>query len=247
MSSPEAARRLIVALDFGNESEARELVRKLGDTVSFYKVGLELFIGTGFKVIEFLKDEGKSVFLDLKIMDVPETIEGAVRSLLGQPHADAIEFFTIQGNQGVAAAALRGRAGAARPRFLQVTMLSSWNEEELAELAPDGAAMPDLDSYLLRRTERIRQSGCEGVIASGRSVRTIRQRFRRDELVIVTPGIRPAGFDSDDHKRSLSPEAAIRDGADYLVVGRPIRRHRRPADIARRIIDDIERAATAIA
>jgi orotidine-5'-phosphate decarboxylase len=231
-----ASERLIVALDVDTRADALEFVRTLGTGVSFYKVGLQLFMQGGLQIVHDLVGLGKKVFLDLKIDDTPRTVGEAVRNAA----IAGVELFTLQGNAATADAARKGRGGRAAPKFLQITLLSSWDHGDLSEhlQVPSGNQQPpDLDEFVLRRSERILAWGCEGVIASGSSVNKLRQRF--PELLIVTPGIRPSGVATDDHKRSLTPSAAIRAGADYLVVGRPIRDADDPQATAARIQDEI--------
>ncbi len=231
-----AADRLIVALDVDTREDALGLVRTLGSDVTFYKVGLQLFMGSGLQIVHELAGLGKKVFLDLKIDDTPRTVGEAVRNAA----IAGVELFTLQGNAATAEAARKGRGGRASPKFLQVTLLSSWDHTDLSELlhvAPKDQQQLDLDEFVLRRSERILASGCDGVIASGSSVSKLRRRY--PELLIVTPGIRPTGAATDDHKRSLTPSEAIRAGSDYLVVGRPIRDAGDPRGTAVRIQKEI--------
>jgi orotidine-5'-phosphate decarboxylase len=240
MRAPVApAERLIVALDVDTREDALGLVRALGDDVTFYKVGLQLFMEGGLQVIKELVAVGKKVFLDLKIDDTPRTVREAVRNAA----IAGVELFTLQGNADTIDAAKHGRGARSSPKFLQVTLLSSWNHADLSEHlhVPVKAQGPiDLDEFVLRRTERILAAGCDGVIASGSSVGKLRHKY--PELLIVTPGIRPSGAGADDHKRSLTPSEAIRAGADYLVVGRPVRDTNDPKGTAARIQQEIARA-----
>jgi orotidine-5'-phosphate decarboxylase len=240
MRSPiSAAERLIVALDLDTREQALALVSELGGGVTFYKVGLQLFMQNGLQIVDQLVQLGKKVFLDLKIDDTPRTVGEAVRNAA----IAGVELFTLQGNADTAKAAKLGRGDRLAPRFLQVTLLSSWDNADLSEHlhAPSRSQGPiDLDEFVLRRSERILASGCDGVIASGSSVGKLRKKF--PELLIVTPGIRPSGAGADDHKRSLTPADAVRAGADYLVVGRPIRDANDPKATAARIQDEIARA-----
>jgi orotidine-5'-phosphate decarboxylase len=230
--------RLIVALDVDTRAEAMALVRQLGAAAGFYKVGLQLFMENGLHIVRELVESGKKVFLDLKIDDTPRTVQEAVRNIA----IDGVEFFTLQGNADTAKAAREGRAGKPTPRFLQVTFLSSWDANDLREYLHIGASEPgvDIDERVVDRARRILAAGSDGVIASGSSVKRLRQAY--PELLIVTPGIRPAGVKTDDHKRSLTPFDAIAAGADYLVVGRPIRAAKDSSGTARQIVEDIERA-----
>lgn len=228
--------RLIVALDVDTRDEALGLVDKLGDDVVFYKVGLQLFMQNGFPIVEEVAKLGKKVFLDLKINDTPNTVERAVRIAVNAN----VKLFTLQGNAATSAAACKGRGGKEFPKFLQVTYLSSWDESDLRDYYQAPKAFPkkfDMDEQVLRRSESIIAAGCDGVIASGTSVGKLRAQYQ--DLLIVTPGIRPIGTSKDDHKRSLTPAEAIRTGADYLVVGRPIRDADDPKGSAARIQEEI--------
>jgi len=238
MDTISADERLIVALDVDTRNEAAAIVEELGDSVSFYKVGLQLFMATGFEVVNDLTKQGKKVFLDLKIDDTPRTVESAVRNMA----KDGVEFFTLHGNGDTANAARAGRGLREYPKFLQVPLLSSWDTKDLREHLhiTDTAHHVDLDTIVVRRARRILESGCDGVIASGTSVRKLRQKY--PDILIVSPGIRPEGSDPNDHKRMLTPYDAIKAGANYLVVGRPIRHSNDPAGTARHIQGEIRRA-----
>jgi orotidine-5'-phosphate decarboxylase len=230
--------RLIVALDVDTHVEALQLVSSLGNDVSFYKVGLQLFMAGGLTIVKRIVDQGKKVFLDLKIDDTPRTVQEAVRNSA----IDGVEFFTLQGNAATARAARAGRGQRASPKFLQVTYLSSWDSADLLEHlnVEPGADMLSIDEQVVNRARRILDSGCDGVIASGTSVSRLRREY--PSLLIVTPGIRLAGGSSDDHKRSMTPFEAIGAGADYLVVGRPIRSADDPKATTLQIQQQIEQA-----
>ncbi len=234
-----AADRLIVALDVDTREEALEIVRSLGDAVTFYKVGLQLFIEAGMPFVRELIAAGKKVFLDLKIDDIPRTVEAAVdRASIG----DGVRLFTLQGNAATARAARKGRGAREYPKLMQVTYLSSWNADDFRDSAglDRDLPLPPFDEMVERRARTALAAGCDGVIASGTSVERLRRAF--PDAIIVTPGIRPAGGDTHDHKRSLTPYDAIRYGADYLVVGRPLRDASDPPATARAIVADIEKA-----
>ncbi len=235
-----ASERLIVALDVDTKKEATEIVKALGNTVRFYKIGYQLYIASGLGVVRELTKQGKKVFLDLKLDDTPRTVEKAIKNL----EKDGIEFFTLQGNGDTARAARAGRGKRANPKFLQVTFLSSWDVNDLREHFHMDDALPqfDLDELVVNRARRILDSGCDGVIASGTSIRRLRQAY--SDILIVSPGIRPSGTSTDDHKRTLTPYEAIKAGADYLVVGRPIRNSGDPKGTAEQIQTEIKRALT---
>jgi orotidine-5'-phosphate decarboxylase len=232
--------RLIVALDVDTRDEALSIIQDLGDDVIFYKVGLQLFMQSGFPIVKSVAALGKKVFLDLKINDTPRTVEHAVKMAA---NAD-VQLFTLQGNGATSQAAKSGRDDRLFPKFLQLTYLSSWDEDDLKDYfhVAKNAKNFDMDNMVLRRTDRIIASGCDGVIASGSSVSKLRKKYSHEQLTIVTPGIRAADEPKNDHKRSLTPTEAIHAGATYLVVGRPIRDSQDPRSTASRIQDEIAQA-----
>lgn len=224
----EARERLIVALDYADTAEARELTATLDGIVSFYKVGWDLFLAGGVPFVQELFSHGNRVFLDLKMDDIPETVKRAVHQL----HHCGAHFFTLQGDHETFEAAKAGRNGAPFPKnFLYVPVLSSRHE--------DG-----FDLQARQELETMVQGGIEGVVASGRMVGLIREYFNlaRKDLIIVAPGIRQAGQAYNDHRRSLTPSAAVRAGADYLVMGRPIRDAKDPRKVAEAVIAEMRTA-----
>lgn len=186
-----AKERLIVALDCPTADESLELVENLGDHVDFYKVGWRLFLQRGFSFIEDLKKRGKHVFLDLKMDDIEETIENAVHELVG-----VARFITIHGNGATSRAAQAGRGNASEPKLLQVTLLSSLDQQDLKDLF--GSKSMTLDEYVISRARKSIESGCDGVIASGHTIGPVRAALGPGPL-IVSPGIRPSGSSCDDH------------------------------------------------
>jgi orotidine-5'-phosphate decarboxylase len=222
--------RLIFALDVPNAAEAKRLVECLREAVQFYKVGLELFLsGEGFALVDWLVEQEKKVFLDLKLYDIPETVARAVRRLRERP----VTFLTVHGDGDILAAACQEKGTL---KILAVTVLTSLNREGLRELGFDGE-VPDL---VLARARRAREVGCDGVIASGLEAKNLRDQLG-PEMLIVTPGIRPAGGrPADDQKRVVTVEEALRHGADYIVVGRPIRDAADPYEAALHIQGTIE-------
>jgi orotidine-5'-phosphate decarboxylase len=235
---PEAAERLIVALDFNAPREALALVDRLEDSVSFYKVGLELFVTAGPAIVEELQRRGHKIFLDLKIDDVVETITRTVRQIASMQ----VDLMTILGGPPTMDAAVAGRADNALPRILSVTLLTSLNQSDLefaGLLGHPGARFESVEHYVRWRAETAIAHGCDGLITSGTNAAMLRQHLGAGPL-LVTPGIRPAGASLNEHKRPCTPFDSIRDGADYIVVGRPIRDAPHPPDAARAIIADIE-------
>jgi len=219
VSAPAREERLIVALDVPNVSEARALVERLGDAVRFYKIGLELFSAGGtFELIEWLAGRGCRVFADLKLYDIPETVRRAVANL----RASGASFLTVHGHRSVMEAAAREKGAL---KILAVTVLTSFDARDLAELGP-GASVEQL---VLARARGALETGCDGVITSGHEAPKLKAEFG-DRLLLVTPGIRPTAEGrpsqnraADDQKRTVDVAQAFANGADYIVVGRPVR------------------------
>jgi len=205
--------RLIVALDVPHAAQAKALVEQLGDSVSFYKLGLELTMsGDYFNLIDWLQKKEKKVFADLKFFDVPETVGRAVRQLTDRH----IEFVSVHGDDAMLEAAVKVKKGL---KILAVTVLTSLNRQDLEDLG----FQCDVESLVLSRAKRALRLGCDGVISSGLEAAKLRDRLG-DQFLIVSPGIRPVdNRHDDDQKRVVTVEQAFLDGADYIVVGRPIR------------------------
>ena len=222
--------RLIFALDVPSVDEAKRLVLTLREAVQFYKVGLELFATGGyFELIDWLVGQGKKVFADLKLFDVPETVRSAVRQLSRRP----ITFTTVHGNDGILEAACREKGDL---KILAVTVLTSLDQGDLTDL---GFSV-DLHRLVLSRARRALEIGCDGIVSSGLEVRALREHLG-EKLLIVTPGIRPVeNRPADDQKRVVTVEQALRSGADYIVVGRPIRNAPDPYQAALQIQGTIE-------
>ena len=213
MNSIAARERLIFALDVAEVGQARALVERLGAAVVFYKIGLELFMAGGyFELIDWLIARDKKVFVDLKFFDIPATVAGAVRRLSGR----GVHFATVHGNQAIMEAAV---AAAGDVGILAVTVLTSLDRGDLDDL---GFAC-DVSQLVLSRARRALAAGCAGVVSSGMEARAIRTELG-SRLLIVSPGIRPVdNRPEDDQKRVLTVAQAFAAGADYIVVGRPIR------------------------
>jgi orotidine-5'-phosphate decarboxylase len=213
--------RLIAALDVPTAADARQLVEKLGDSVSFYKIGLELSTsGEYFTLLDWLVKGGKRVFCDLKLHDIPETVRRAVANLRGR----GVSFLTVHADRGVMEAAVKEKGDIG---ILAVTVLTSTSQADLAEQGYRGK----LDQLVLKRARAAAEIGCTGVICSGLEVAGIKAKVG-GHLLAVTPGIRPAGGDVADQKRVVDVAQAFRNGADYIVVGRPIRDAKDPAAAA---------------
>ncbi len=215
--------RLIFPLDVPSHDEARRWVERLGDAVHFYKLGLELFLGgDAFAFVEYLRKQDKQVFVDLKFFDVPETVASAVRQLRGS----GATFATVHANEQMIAAACREKGDL---KILAVTVLTSLDQGDVEALGFP-VAVRDL---VLSRAERAIANGADGVISSGLEVSALREAHG-ERFLIVSPGIRPVeNRTADDQKRVVTPEEAFRSGADYIVVGRPIRNADDPVAAAR--------------
>lgn len=223
------ADRLIFALDVPDTAAARALVEQLDDSVTFYKLGLELCMSGGyFELLDWLAGQGKKIFVDLKFFDVPATVASAVRNLSGR----GVTYATVHGNQSIMEA-----AGAAKGdvKILAVTALTSLDRGDLDDL---GFAC-DVRELVLSRARRSLEAGCDGVIASGLEVSALRAAVD-DKLLVITPGIRPVeNRPEDDQKRVVTVEDAFRGGADHVVIGRPIRNASDPRAAAQGIQQSI--------
>ena len=206
--------RLIVALDVPDAKSAREFVIQLGDSVSFYKIGLELFMAGGyFELLDWLIKQDKRVFVDLKFFDIPATVAAAVKQLSGM----GATFCTVHGNQSIMEAAAEAKG---RLKVLAVTALTSLDRGDLDDLG----FKCDVEQLVLSRARRALEAGCDGVVSSGMEAAKLRE-FIDHKLLVVTPGIRPVeNRPDDDQKRAVTVEQAFQNGADYIVVGRPIRK-----------------------
>ncbi|MXW92163.1 MAG: orotidine-5'-phosphate decarboxylase [Rhodospirillaceae bacterium] len=218
--------RLILALDVPTADEARAIVSSLGETVRFYKIGLELMTGGEyFTLLDWLTAREKKVFADLKFFDIPATVAGAVRNLSGR----GATFCTVHGNDAMMEAAVEAADAAGDgPGILAVTVLTSLDRGDMDDLGFEA----DIGRVVLSRAKRALALGCAGVVSSGLEVQALRAEVG-DELIAVCPGIRPGlNKPADDQKRSVDIEQAFDLGADYLVIGRPIRSAPDPAAAA---------------
>lgn len=217
--------RLIMALDVPSFEEARQLVETLGDSVVFYKVGMELFMsGDYFGFIEWLKQRDKKVFVDLKFFDVPATVGRAIKALSGK----GVDFATIHGNDAIMEAAAKDKGSL---KVLAVTALTSLDRGDLDDLG----FQCDVRDLVLSRARRALRHGCDGVVSSGLEAPLLRAELGQ-RLLVITPGIRPVeNREEDDQKRVATVETAFQNGADYIVVGRPIRDAENPKAMAEKI------------
>lgn len=229
------ADRLFVALDVKTVDDAQRLVERLGSSVICYKIGLELLFGGGLEFAKGLKAAGKTVFLDMKLLDIANTVEKATANVAGH----GVDFLTVHGHdRKTLDAAVRGR-GAAPLKLLAVTVLTSLDRADLAEQGVSGLTPAEL---VVRRAKLAKAAGFDGCIASGQEAELIRAAVGPDFL-IVTPGIRPANAEKGDQARVVTPLIAIRAGATHLVVGRPITEAADPKAAAAAIVDEISAAA----
>ncbi len=237
----DAKERLIVALDVPNFAEAKALVDALGESVSFYKVGMELFYGAGPDVVRYLKDRNKKVFLDLKLQDIPNTVAHALQVLTALG-ADILNVHTVGGPKMMAEGARAVKESAAQlgkpaPQLIGVTVLTSM---DAAQWQPLHYAKP-IGEEVLELAALAKESGLNGVVASPQEAAGIRQRCGRDFL-IVTPGVRPAWAAANDQSRIATPAAALQAGATHLVVGRPITQAADKKAAAEKVLEEMEGA-----
>ena len=233
-----AGERLIVPLDVATIDEARAIVDRLQGVVSFFKLGPWLLVARGFeRLLDDLMAAGNRIFLDTKVCDIPETMRAGAAAAA----ARGISFLTIHGNADVTDEAMKATVagkGDSALKILVVTTLTSIGGAD----GGWGGGGPAVTDLVINRAKRAFDCGCDGVIAAGREVKAIRCATGSRPFLIVTPGIRPAGADVHDHKRIATPGEAIRAGASYLVVGRPIIRAADPVAAARAVIAEMEAA-----
>lgn len=220
---------IIVALDVPSAREAQSLVERLGDSVSIYKVGMELYAAAGMEFVKALIGGGKDVFLDMKFYDIPVTVSRAVR----QVARAGVRFLTIHGSGPVMRAAVEGKRDSAL-KLLAVTVLTSFDREDLADLGYPC----DVASLVELRVRKAGAAGVDGIVCSPLEAASVRA-IAGPEAVLVTPGVRSTGAAKGDQKRVATPAEAIRNGADYLVIGREITRAEDPAAAAHRVLDEI--------
>ena len=230
----DARERLFVALDVASVDRARVLVAELGDTVSCYKVGLELLFGGGLEFAQGLKAAGKTVFLDMKLLDIENTVAKAAANIASL----GLDYLTIHGTDAkTLAAAVRGR-GASKLKLLAVTVLTNLEQTDIEQQGIKGMAPADL---VLHRARISKAAGVDGIVASGLEAAMIRAEVGPD-MLIVTPGIRLAGGEAGDQARVMTPGKAIAAGADCLVVGRPITEAADPRAVAEAFVKEIDGA-----
>lgn len=225
--------RIIFALDVNSLAATEQWLDRLGDHVHFYKVGLQLFLAGGFPAVERILARGHKVMVDLKFFDIPETVALAVRELKNR----GATFITVHGNDPILRAAVQQRQDA---KILAVTVLTSFDEADLREMGLTGT----VEQLVYLRARKALDLGCDGIVSSGLEVARLRDGLG-DQLLIVTPGIRPGANEAiqeDDQKRIASAYNAIRNGADHVVVGRPIRDAADPVAVVKQMQQEIAAA-----
>ncbi|WP_455370270.1 orotidine-5'-phosphate decarboxylase [Petrachloros mirabilis] len=232
MPKINARDRLILALDVPSADEAEKLLAKVQDQIAFVKVGLELYTAAGPEIVQRLLNRGKRVFLDLKFLDIEETVRRATERVA----AMGVDFLTIHANRKALTAAVKGR-GASPLKLLAVTVLTNFDSNDLRDMG----IQRSVQELVMARALLAAEVGCDGVVASGEEPGVLRPKIG-PRFVIVTPGVRPAGKDVDDHARATTPTQTIAAGADYLVVGRPIRSATDPAAAAAAILAEMQTA-----
>ncbi|MBI5178276.1 MAG: orotidine-5'-phosphate decarboxylase [Nitrospinae bacterium] len=235
MKKPTPEERLIVALDVPTAKDAQKWIKKLSPVVKRFKVGMELFTAEGPQTVTAINTAGARVFLDLKFFDIPNTMAGALRSAATlKPFL--VNVHALAGPAALARCAQEMKKLKTPPKLLAVTVLTSFSEQELKRIGLGG-----VDATVTKLCGMALKAGLDGVVASPREAALLRKKFGNDFL-IVTPGVRPAWADANDQKRITTPYDAIRNGADYIVVGRPVLDAPDPRETARRIIDEIKEA-----
>ncbi|MFW6264489.1 MAG: orotidine-5'-phosphate decarboxylase [Bacillota bacterium] len=234
----KARKKLIVALDTSDEVKLKKLLDELGDTVDIFKVGLEQYLASRGKVLDLLKKKGKQVFLDLKFHDIPNTMAAAARRAVNEK----VWMFNIHvtGSEAMrqVMAAARDEAeklGIECPKVIGVTVLTSLSDEDLRELGYQTTAAESV----ITRAKLAKEAGLSGVVSSAKEADSIKKEVGND-FMTVCPGVRPIWASKGDQKRIMTPSAAISEGADYLVVGRPITQAEVPAEAAKKILSEME-------
>ena len=223
--------RIILALDVENGEQAKELVRKTESHISFYKVGLQLFMASWFEIVDWLRDRGHKVMVDLKFFDIPETVKLAVAQLNNR----GVTFATIHGNDPIIRAAVEAKGDLA---LLAVTVLTSFGQEDMQAMG----MTKSIEDLVYFRAKRALELGCDGVVSSGMEAKRLRGKLG-SKLLVVTPGIRPGTNlynEQDDQQRIVTARQAIADGVDYLVVGRPISKAADPIEVISALQEEIK-------
>lgn len=231
--------RIIFPLDFPNLEEAKKYITLLKDHVGLFKIGLELFISVGPLAIQTVVEETHAeIFLDMKFHDIPETVSGAQKAA----HMHKAKFITVHCDEGSKLLIAVVDSVKNGTKVLAITVLTSLSEEDLKEIGMR-EELQDPVKLVLHRAELAQRAGCSGVVCSGKEVKAVKERFGKDFIVVV-PGIRPswAHISNDDQARITTPSEAIKNGADYIVIGRPIRDAKDPQEAAKRVAEEIGEA-----
>jgi len=223
--------RVIVALDLPARADAESMVERLGDSVSFYKIGLQLLAGGGMDMAKGLKRRGRQVFLDWKLHDIGATVEKATAAITA---TEACDFLTVHAEPQVLAAAVRGRAGAIGVKILGVTVLTSLSQEDVAAIGYEAS----IEALVERRVLQALEAGADGIVTSPREA-ALARRIAGPNFIILNPGVRPSWARADDQARAAEPAEALRAGASHLVVGRPITAANDPKAAAQAIAAEI--------
>jgi len=228
--------RIILALDVENADQAKELVKKTESHINFYKVGLQLFMASWFEIVDWLSARGHKVMVDLKFFDIPETVKLAVTQLNNR----GVTFATIHGNDPIIRAAVEAKGDLT---LLAVTVLTSFGHEDMQAMG----MTQSIEDLVYFRAKRALELGCDGVVSSGLEAKRLRDKLG-SKLLIVTPGIRPGANieeSKDDQQRIITAKGAITDGADYLVVGRPISKAADPVAVISSLQEEIKQGLSA--
>ena len=224
---------IIIALDFESARDALQLVKTVGTAADFYKIGMELYAAAGMELVRELHEQGKKVFLDLKLYDIGETVRRATRQIAS---TRAVEFLTVHGSKAIMSAAAEGKAQS-QIKLLAVTVLTSFDQRDLAEL---GFEVP-LSELVDLRARNANETGMNGIVCSPLEISRVRTAVGT-RLTVVVPGVRSPGASTGDQKRVATPAQAMLDGADYLVIGRQIIRAQEPREACSQIRAEIEEA-----
>lgn len=228
--------RLIIALDLPGRADAEAMVETLGDAVGFYKIGLQMLAVGGMEMAKDLKARGRQVFLDWKLHDIGATVEKAAAAIIG---SGACDLLTVHAQPQVLAAAVKGRGGDTQAKILGVTVLTSLNGQDLAQI---GYGM-GVEQLVERRIRQVIDAGADGVVASPHEA-ALARKIGGPDFLVVTPGVRPAWAGKDDQARAATPLEALQAGASHLVVGRPVTAAADPRDAARRITEEMSGSLT---
>lgn len=226
--------RLIIALDLPSRADAEAMVETLGDSVSFYKIGLQMLAVGGMDMARDLKARGRQVFLDWKLHDIGATVEKAAAAIIG---SGACDLLTVHAQPQVLAAAVKGRGGDRQAKILGVTVLTSLNGQDLAQI---GYGM-GVEQLVERRIRQVIDAGADGVVASPHEA-TLARKIGGPDFLVVTPGVRPDWAGKDDQARAATPLEALQSGASHLVIGRPVTAAADPRGAAIRIADEMSAA-----